>query len=617
MHCGSIESSDRNWASGMAGAQPELRAGNDNRQNAILDILEAIDRSKDNADAVFDVILKYATELCDAPFANLNLLDPSGQFLDFVREHGDSHLHFKPGWRWNIDTPLAICRAVREKSIIHIKDITDTDEYRAGEPTRKTIADDEGIRTFLAVPLISNGRAIGSIGLFRREVAPFSSQDIDLLGTFAQQAVLAIKNVRQSQDLRKKLEREHASAEILEVVSQSRDDERPVFETILKNAARLCDASLGFVFTVNDERTHYEAVAQIGAFSGFLDTDAVVKSPMDDQLIVSRAINQRTVLQVEDLKDDDLYREGNPIRVQTVDIGGVRTLLAVPLVHDNQGIGAIVLYRREVSSFSDDLIALVESFASQAVIAIENVRQYRALADRTAEVEALNSSLETRVADQVEEIERMGRLKRFLPFAVAEAVVTTGDESMLSSHRALIATLFCDMRGFTAFCESAEPEETIEVLQTYHQEMSDLIGQYGGGVDQRAGDGIMVIFNDPIKVDDPAGDAVRLALAMRRKMRELCVQWKKLGHRLGFGIGISLGYATVGMVGSSGRFDYTASGTTVNTAARLCDIAEHDEILISPRAWAAVEGEVEAESRGEIEMKGIRESVEVFSILTD
>ena len=129
------------------------------------------------------------------------------------------------------------------------------------------------------------------------------------------------------------------------------------------------------------------------------------------------------------------------------------------------------------------------------------------------------------------------------------------------------------------------------------------------------GDGIMVIFNDPLPCDDPAGDAVRLALAMHEAMKELCAKWKKLGHRLGFGVGISFGYATVGMVGSEGRFDYTASGTSVNTAARLCDLAADGETLLSPRAWAAVEGDVQAESRGEVTIKGIREPVEVFALL--
>ncbi len=152
------------------------------------------------------------------------------------------------------------------------------------------------------------------------------------------------------------------------------------------------------------------------------------------------------------------------------------------------------------------------------------------------------------------------------------------------SHRALIATLFCDIRGFTAFCETAEPEETIEVLQDYHEQMGELISAHGGGVDKQMGDGIMVIFNDPLPCDDPAGDAVRLALAMHASMKILCAKWKKLGHRLGFGVGVSLGYATVGMVGSEGRFDYTASGTSVNTAARLSDLAEDGETLLSPRA---------------------------------
>ncbi len=282
------------------------------------------------------------------------------------------------------------------------------------------------------------------------------------------------------------------------------------------------------------------------------------------------------VVNIEDLAATDLNLQGDPGRVAMVEEEGMRTILGVPLLLEGQAIGCITLVRREVKAFTQDEVDLLETFAAQAVIAIENVRQFKAL-------ETLNAELNERVESQVGEIERMGRLKRFLPSAVADAVVTSGDDGMLSSHRALVATLLCDLRGFTAFCESAEPEEAIEVLQTYHQEMSELIDQFGGGVDQRAGDGIMVIFNDPIPVDDPAGDAVRLALAMGDKMLELCGKWKKLGHRVGFGVGISFGYATVGIVGSAGRFDYTASGTLINMAARLCDMATHNEILISPR----------------------------------
>jgi class 3 adenylate cyclase len=164
-------------------------------------------------------------------------------------------------------------------------------------------------------------------------------------------------------------------------------------------------------------------------------------------------------------------------------------------------------------------------------------------------------------------------------------------------------------------CETAEPEETIEFLQTYHEEMGKLINAHGAGVDHRWGDGIMVIFNDPFPCDDPAGDALRLALAMREKMAEICQRWKRLGHRLGFGVGVSLGYATVGMVGSEGRFDYTANGSAVNMAARLCDHAEDGEILLSPRAYTAVEDDFEAESTCEMTFKGIRQPTEVFRVV--
>ncbi len=308
-----------------------------------------------------------------------------------------------------------------------------------------------------------------------------------------------------------------------------------------------------------------------------------------------------------DCSDDDLYRNRNPHRVTLVEDEGIRTILAVPMISNGIGLGAIMLYRREIKPFEDDQIELIKTFAKQAVIAIENVRQFKAL-------ESLNMELGDRVEMQVGEIERMGRLKRFLPAAVADTVISQGSDKLLASHRALLGVLFCDIRGFTAFCETAEPEETIEVLQTYHEEMGLLIAEHGAGVDTRAGDGIMVLFNDPLPCDDPAGDALRLGLAMRSRMEELCKTWRRHGHKLGFGVGISLGYATVGMVGAAGRNDYTASGTAVNLAARLCDKASDGEILLSPRAFAAVEEDFTADAIGEISLKGIHAPVEVFRV---
>jgi class 3 adenylate cyclase len=234
---------------------------------------------------------------------------------------------------------------------------------------------------------------------------------------------------------------------------------------------------------------------------------------------------------------------------------------------------------------------------------------------QAADLREWNETLERRVAEQVGEIDRLARLRRFLSPQVADAVISSGEEQALASHRALIATVFCDLRGFTAFSETAEPEEAMEVLQGYHHAMGELIHAHGGTIDHRAGDGIMVIFNDPLPCDDPAGVAVRMSIAMRERMAELGGQWRKLGHRLGFGVGVSLGYATVGIVGFEGRYDYTANGSAVNLAARLADEAEDGQILVSQRAHTAIEGAVSAESVGELSLKGFHGPVAAFAVL--
>ena len=206
--------------------------------------------------------------------------------------------------------------------------------------------------------------------------------------------------------------------------------------------------------------------------------------------LAARAIVERRVIHVEDMADTERYRDGLPQIRFLVDTQGIRTNLFVPLIAEDEGIGALILFRQEVRPYTDEQIALVETFAEQAVIAVENVRQFKALEARSEEVRALNTDLEERVAAQVGELERLGRLKRFLSPQVADAVISSGDENLLSSHRALIAVLFCDIRGFTAFCETAEPEETIDVLQTYHEEMGKLIRAHGAGFDHRSGDGL-------------------------------------------------------------------------------------------------------------------------------
>lgn len=268
-------------------------------------------------------------------------------------------------------------------------------------------------------------------------------------------------------------------------------------------------------------------------------------------------------------------------------------------------IGAFNVYRQEVRKFSDSEVALAETFARNAAIAVEHTKLLVRVQSQAKQLEALNRDLQSRVSEQVKELDRLGRLKRFLSPEVAELIVSSGDDSFLQSHRRRVAALFCDLRGFTAFAESVEPEEAMEVLQIYHRDMGQLIARYGGMIDHRAGDGIMVIFNDPIPCKDPAHRAVKMAIEMRAHMRTLLEQWQKRDYELGFGVGIAYGYATLGMVGDDTRSDYTANGTVINLASRLCEDAQADQILVTQRTLSEVEGSFDLESLGTREFKGI------------
>ncbi|MCV2888077.1 GAF domain-containing protein [Ruegeria aquimaris] len=579
------------------------------RERASAEILEVISQSRDDETPVFEAILSRAARLCSAVGSVLLLLDENRNVLKLRAEWSTLENDLETDDVFlDVNGESLAAEAVRTGKSRAVGDLTKEASYTRGDTLTRRFVDATGIRSMLSVPLLLNGVAVGCIDLFRHEAASFKDRDIALVETFAAQAVIAIENVRQFREVQERLEREKASGEILGVISQSRDDETPVFDAILENACRLCDAPLAFLSLLEDTGTHFRVPAHRGASPEMARVWNTQTEPIEGStLTTSQSISERRIIQVDDLAAVTAPDTADGRRAQLVQLEQVRSYLVIPLIRGAQAIGTINLYRREVRPFTPDQIALVETFAAQAVIAIENVRQFKAL-------EALNAELESRVEDQVGEIERMGRLKRFLPAAVADTVISSGSEKMLSSHRALLGVLFCDIRGFTAFCETAEPEETIEVLQTYHQEMGKLINEHGAGVDHRMGDGIMVLFNDPVPCDDPAGEAVRLALAMRERMADLCRGWKRLGHRLGFGVGVAMGYATVGMVGYEGRFDYTASGTAVNLAARLCDEAEDGEILLSPRASIAVEDDYAVESKGEVTLKGIREPVEIFRL---
>jgi adenylate cyclase len=226
-----------------------------------------------------------------------------------------------------------------------------------------------------------------------------------------------------------------------------------------------------------------------------------------------------------------------------------------------------------------------------------------------------NRTLEQRVADQLAELERIGRLKRFFSRQLAELIISEGEDRLLESHRREVTVVFCDLRGFTAFSETTEPEEVMGVLRQYHAAVGQQIFHFEGTLERFTGDGLMVFFNDPVPCPDPAARAVRMAVSMRHRVGELTETWRKRGHQLDFGVGIAQGYATLGRIGFEGRFDYAAIGTVTNLAARLCGEAEGGQILISQRVYAAVEDFVVAEQVGELPLKGFAKPVPAFSIV--
>ena len=253
------------------------------------------------------------------------------------------------------------------------------------------------------------------------------------------------------------------------------------------------------------------------------------------------------------------------------------------------------------------------------VARVKSMLRIKALHDtvqaQTVELTEWNRTLEQRVAAQVQEIERVTGLKRFLSPQIADAILSAGSDRILESHRREITVAFCDLRGFTAFAETAEPEELMGVLREYHAALGELIFRFEGTLERFAGDGLMVFFNDPVPCADPALRAVRMAVAMRDRVTVLAGQWQKRGHRLGFGMGIALGYATLGRIGFEGRFDYGAIGGVTNLAARLCSEAQPDQILISQRVYAMIEEAVDVEPLGEMTLKGLSKPVAVFSVL--
>jgi class 3 adenylate cyclase/HAMP domain-containing protein len=320
----------------------------------------------------------------------------------------------------------------------------------------------------------------------------------------------------------------------------------------------------------------------------------------------------------------------HPLREVAIE-AGFHSVLVVPLVDQTGILGSLVVLRRNAGEFSQNLIGLMKTFAHQAVLAMRNARLFTEVDHKSRELETAHStvrqqadklqeqtdqlkdwnrSLEERVETQLGEIERIRRLERFLAPQVAQLIASSdGHEGLLDSHRREVTVVFCDMRGFTSFTETTEPEEAMNVLREYHAALGALIFKYEGTLDRYAGDGVMILFNAPIQFEDHTARAVRMAVEMRDTVGKLTEKWRNRGHNLGFGIGIALGYATLGQIGFEQRLEYAAIGSVTNLASRLCDEAKANQIVVSRRVYGMVEQWVEGRPIDDLNLKGFNHPI--------
>jgi class 3 adenylate cyclase/putative methionine-R-sulfoxide reductase with GAF domain len=387
-------------------------------------------------------------------------------------------------------------------------------------------------------------------------------------------------------ELRRQLERfrerEQALSAVLRAVARSEPLEE-VFRVALDAAMHLCDGDFDSFYLA--EGDVFRAVLQNGGSPEQAEYERTHAHAPDRRTCVGRVMLTRSTVHIPDVLADPEYTwEGS-------DISGLRTLLGVPVLLDEELIGVIGIGRFEARPFTGEQVELVETFADQAAIAIANARLLDAVERQRAE------------------------LSRFVSAPVADLVTSPQGEQLLAGHRAYITCLFCDLRGFTSFVETAAPEEHFEVLRAYHGVIGDLIATHGGTLEHFAGDGLMVFFNDPVPLPEHELQAIRLALAAQERFKQLAADWRRQGTDLALGVGIAAGHATLGRIGFEGRYDYGVLGSVANLASRLSTRAEPGQILVSQRLFAAVESHVEAEAVGAIELKGFTRPVEAYAVL--
>ena len=540
-------------------------------------VLSSVTASEFELQPILDRIATEAAALCKAETAHVFLID--GDHFNFVAASGGTpeHREYERGHPDRIDSGSINGRVALAGHAVQVADLAADADYRGSGYTVG------GYRTLLGVPIRSDGELIGSFGLGRTTVLPFSDSEIELVSLFADQAAIAIRVARLLTETHEALERETAVGSVLQSISRSTFHLDQVLQTVIDSATRLSHADEGNIQREENGRFRIAAYTA-GVPAEFRNIiDGQVFQPERGSM-TGRVLMERGPVQIVDIMEDAEYRLPEAQRAS-----GFRTVLGVPLLRDGTPIGVLIVWRLTVRPFEAQEVALLSTFADQAALAIANVGLFETIERQRTE------------------------LARFAP-QVADLLTNPEGEQLLAGHRREISAMFCDLRGFTAFVETAEPEELLSVLRAYHAMAGQLAIAEGGTVEHFAGDGLMIFFNDPAPVADHQLTAVRTACAIRERFVDLSASWLKRGYELGLGIGIASGYATLGRIGFEGRYDYGAMGVIVNLAARLSDVAEGGQILISQRHFAAVEDRVIAEERPPVTLKGFGRPVPIWSV---
>lgn len=552
------------------------------RLEATADVLEIMTRTSFELQPVLEAVVEHASRLCRAQSGFIYRLDGDRYRMDVALNITDEFRKFTeehPIMVGNRGTLTA--RVGQERRTIQIPDVLADPEYNYWEAQRLG-----RFRTLLGVPLMRGDLLLGVLTLWRSEPEPFGDDDVALVNLFANQAAVAIEQARRGHELADALEQQTATSDVLRIISSSSGELAPVFEALIKSAVQLCAADHGGIIRFDPTTNQYIETADYGV--GSEEYRRIVRRPYEPSrgTLVGRTIIEREPVRIDDVLADSEYRFS-----EAQQASGFRSMIGVPMLREAFPIGVIAVWRRAVRPFTDREVRILTTFADQAVIAVENVRLMRALQRQTEE------------------------LSRYVTPQVASLLASEEGEQLLAGHRRLITALFCDLRGFSSFSESAEPEEVFSILREYQAEMGQLIARYGGTVEHLAGDGIMAFFNDPVPAPGFEEQTIRCAAAMRDRFRAIAAEWRRRGYELDLGIGAALGYATLGRVGYEGHYQYNAIGNVVILASRLSGEARGGEILITKRLHAAVEDLAVVDEPRDATLKGFSRPVPVYNVV--